>query len=1122
MTDNSPDRVGSQHELPPSPEATPGSAQPTTTGLRRRLRSDRLMCLLVLSLAFLLGSFLARNSDLWFHLATGRLLAEGRFSFGADPFAYTTAGAYWVCHTWLFDLGLYRLLGLVGGAGLVVLKALLVTALAGLLLTVRRRDSGSGLPVVCATLALLAMSPRLLLQPACVSYFFLGLSFWLLRRIHSGQDESGTMKIDPRSSPRRFSFPLILLFVFAAWVNIDEWFLLGPLLAALFWLGERIQGPSRIPAWLAPCGLAVCLLNPHTYHAFHLPSELAPVTWTSGLRQDGRFAGQFASPWQTAYLRAAGELNAAALAYYALSLLGVISFLVNGRKLRSWRLMIWLPFALLAAWQARAVPFFVIVAAPITVLNGQDFLARRAEREKQGAGRRRSYAVIGALRFVLCASLLALIFLAWIGGLAGLGREERNVAWGLQPEPSLQRLAEVLHQWRRQGLLRDGEHVFALSPEVAQYGAWYCSGEPHFFDHRYPLFGGAAVDYEAVCRGLLPGLASTESSKNGAARESEKEWRDVLRRQGVGIVIVYDRDPRRLFAVLHRLAARPDEWTLLHVAGAAVIFGWNEARPQGGFANLALDPERLVFGPQDDRSGEALPIAPALGPEHMASRRDFWDRLKGPAAIPTWESAAATVYLQYFNDIAGLPPRRLRHSLAACAASLAGLPAQSSGVMGSALQIFESRNLLLPRDTQGFLVRDQLGPFFRHLADRSPALPLLAVRAARRAVSANPADSSAWLRLGQAYLALRDTTCERSAEGTLPPLAQLRYIQIVTAFEQAVQLDPNLEAAHNELGYMYGEANAIDRAFEHRRDELHLSRRAGPRAGETAEECAHRLELLERDVNKLAELLAEQRERYASASGAFQGQRVQLAQLALQLGLPRQAADDILLPSPAELLGLHGMKRELELLLSLGRADEVRAILRDKAMTANRYALPYFDLPGPNSLAGTGLYALPYHWPSYEWMDVLQAAAVGDYQQADLTLRSIRAGLAVGEHRMKQQVENLKRGDWELLGGVLSGPTPFLPVFATWALDRSHQERAALGEGDRTLRAQQADLCVLEGLLALEQGVTDDARLAFVAARRLTGAESGTAVPFAGSPIAGVYLPELSVQRVALPSGELR
>src|SRR5206468_2548227 len=138
-------------------------------------RMDGVLILLVLIFAFLAASFIARNSDFWFHLATGRLLAQGQFSFGVDPFAYTSEHVYWANHAWLFDLTLHWLYVLIGGPGLVILKALLVAALAGVLLSIRR-SGPLWLPALGISLAILAMSLRLLLQPTCISYVLLALT----------------------------------------------------------------------------------------------------------------------------------------------------------------------------------------------------------------------------------------------------------------------------------------------------------------------------------------------------------------------------------------------------------------------------------------------------------------------------------------------------------------------------------------------------------------------------------------------------------------------------------------------------------------------------------------------------------------------------------------------------------------------------------------------------------------------------------------------------------------------------------------------------------------------------------------------------------------------------------
>ena len=49
------------------------------------------------------------DPDTWWHLASGRLIAENGSVPATDPFSYTAAGAPWINRQWLFDLGLYGL-----------------------------------------------------------------------------------------------------------------------------------------------------------------------------------------------------------------------------------------------------------------------------------------------------------------------------------------------------------------------------------------------------------------------------------------------------------------------------------------------------------------------------------------------------------------------------------------------------------------------------------------------------------------------------------------------------------------------------------------------------------------------------------------------------------------------------------------------------------------------------------------------------------------------------------------------------------------------------------------------------------------------------------------------------
>jgi tetratricopeptide (TPR) repeat protein len=438
------------------------------------------------------------------------------------------------------------------------------------------------------------------------------------------------------------------------------------------------------------------------------------------------------------------------------------------------------------------------------------------------------------------------------------------------------------------------------------------------------------------------------------------------------------------------------------------------------------------------------------------------------------------------------------------AASLAGLPAQSSAVTQAAFQVISSRKLLF-REEAALRFREDVGPYFATLDERPPALPVLAVRAARRAVAADPNDANAWFRLGQAYVLLRDFTCERSAEGRLPPLAQLRHVQIATALEQAVRLDPNLEAAHGVLADLYGSSNALDQSLEHRREELRLSRQAGPIPGETAKDFAYRIELFDKNTAKLVALVEANRKQFADSARSFQGDRIAQARQALRRwGLGKQAVDEILMTTPADVLAGDGIRLELDLLLSLGRAQEVRDILNDRGLRASKHGLGISEVPPPVARDNVWFYRAPYRWPAYEWLHVLEAASVGDYAQCRDDLRGIRAAQQANQEQLRLQGRALEGSIRALLPSLVTGPSVYLPAFTALALAHAVEQNKENEANLQSLDGQQADVCVLEGMLALEQGGLEAARAAFAEALKL-----GTDVPFAGRPIAAVYLGKL-------------
>src|SRR5262245_31698985 len=70
-----------------SPAAAALPAPASTAALAR---IDDFCAVLLLVLAFFVACFAVSNADFWMHLATGRLIAQGEYQFGVDPFSYAS------------------------------------------------------------------------------------------------------------------------------------------------------------------------------------------------------------------------------------------------------------------------------------------------------------------------------------------------------------------------------------------------------------------------------------------------------------------------------------------------------------------------------------------------------------------------------------------------------------------------------------------------------------------------------------------------------------------------------------------------------------------------------------------------------------------------------------------------------------------------------------------------------------------------------------------------------------------------------------------------------------------------------------------------------------------------
>jgi tetratricopeptide (TPR) repeat protein len=955
----------------------------------------------------------------------GRRLAQSGFSLGtavelsADPSN----------HVWLYDLLCYGVYSAFGGIGLVLIKALLVAGLALVLMRLSTANQGWLIPAVCTALAVLAMGTRLLLQPATVSCLFLGMSLWL----------AGVGRTSARTSP----WPLLILF--AIWVNMDRWFVLGLATLALVWLGSVLDSTRhRLDrgnlSLVSLCvAAAACLLNPSHIQAFTQLPEWFAVEFAPE---------ELVSPFQRAYVARFG-LIPAGLAYFPLLGLGLCSFGLNLRHWRWQRFLPWLGLAALSTFNARTISFFAVIGGPVLAWNLQDLIARQlATDHPREMVWRRALAVGRQLTPVL---LLLLVACAWPGWLQFPPYGPRR--WAVEVPPTLERGAAVTERWYREGKLAADKRGLHLSVDSARAFAWLVPEHPGLVD-----------------RSLSQEILDAPST--GTGRDER------LRAADVDHVIVYDSD-----AALGRLLAEPQTWPMLYMESRLAVFGWRDR-----YRGQEVDFDRLAFHPAADKKApqDRSALEPRLRPWWNA----FWEQ----APARPIDSDEAAMHLFYAETLGRSSP--YRHLVAwessqtsSLILAAGGWSIPASSLLDGSIRLTLLRPVLPQADSGAEVLPplDQIVPtlqrsFTWQRDDVPPASLYLALRAARRALAVNPSDAQAYLALGRSYMLLLKNTRERFWSRRYAELAELRRAQAIAALNQALALKPDSARAHLMLNQLYREMGYVDLELKHLRSYVQLASAAGPPPGVDPREFRKDEAGFQAEVKRMTKEVSDREKKFVVAAA---GKRVlDRALAALQQGLAEKARD-LLLESDIAAFGPQGMELELSLLLQTGRPKDVA------------------DWTGPEQLPSLGA-------PTYHRLRILALAALGDYRLAQDECRwLIRTLTPTLPGREPQPLREMAAKE---IGWIVLEQQPVVGGTAAHAVWHGALQIEASIRIDGLIQSlkQEADLTVLRGLLALEQGDVEEAevalRVALAVWRSETAPPSARGLDFSSRLLAQGYL----------------
>ncbi len=436
--------------------------------------TDRLTRTLLAPALVFIAASIDRNyqTDLWHHLARGRVFLEEGVLPDADRFTFTVPGQPFRDVNWLWQIGFYHLYR-AGGLPLVQAANSAVLALTmGILFALARRRCGSP-AVACGVCvaAFLGLWPLLIIRPQTFSL----LLFVVLM---------GVLELAGRN-PRWLAVPPLVL---ALWANVHGGFPVGLVLVGAYTLAAAAEAvvPNEPdgPRWPARCAraclpwslcvaasIAATLANPYGWHVYEY------VAQTSGLASARRIDEWLPPGLDTLTGKAFALSLAAAILLCALP----------GRRPRLRDVIVPCCFLPLACGSVRMVAWWLLAVTPLLA----DRLAEAAPRIRSAdAGDDRatpSAAAVLALLLAACS-----LSLPWLENYNPVFRLPGR---GHRTETDLQSAVDYIAE-------HGGGRVFTRFA-WGEYVGW--SLAPHgtvFMDGRTEIFPDEVwAQYAAVTRG---------------------------------------------------------------------------------------------------------------------------------------------------------------------------------------------------------------------------------------------------------------------------------------------------------------------------------------------------------------------------------------------------------------------------------------------------------------------------------------------------------------------------------------------------------------------------------------------------------------------------------------------
>jgi hypothetical protein len=327
------------------------------------------------------------DSDGWWHLAAGRLIAEHGIP-SADPFTFTWAGRPWTAHEWLSELLMYDMSRVAGIAGLAAVWSFIPLLTFGILIvTVRRLGAQLRAIAISALLCGLVFTTYVTLRPQPISWLLIAGLICIL------------LTVRPPFAP----WLVCLGPVFVVWANLHGLYVVGLGLLAVF-IGFTLSGHTQMSSqrgWVALSGVAALAGTVAT------PAGIVGLLYPLRYLEAGDWGLGYIPEWNTPNFHEPAHL----LLLVLISAVGLISF----RRSPGWLSFIGFGSLVGCLFAMRVVPIAAVVCMPILAFGLDDLLPSRqsplgpASRASGRPGNGRRLMDVGLALVIAVASYVVLV-----------------------------------------------------------------------------------------------------------------------------------------------------------------------------------------------------------------------------------------------------------------------------------------------------------------------------------------------------------------------------------------------------------------------------------------------------------------------------------------------------------------------------------------------------------------------------------------------------------------------------------------------------------------------------------------------------------------------------------------